>query len=252
MSGPNPFTILPADLVFYASPPHECSYLPEREAITLFADPHAPMSPALYSALAELGFRRSGSYIYRPRCLDCNACTPARIPVAGFVANRSQRRCEQRNRDLQVRLLPAEFVEEHYQLYRRYIQCRHADGGMNEDNPARYMEFLGSHWMNSQFVEFRAQDRLLMVAVIDQMENGLSAVYTFFDPEEKKRGLGTYGVLWQIAQARQQGLSHVYLGYWIAESPAMAYKKNFQPMEIYRQGRWNTLQPEGYERDRSG
>ncbi len=241
MTNPSAFPVLPADLVFYASPPHECSYLPEREAITLFADPYAAMTPALYSALAEMGFRRSGNYVYRPRCATCDACKPARIPAEAFVPDRSQRRAWQRNSDLTVNVLPAEYREEHYRLYRRYIHSRHADGGMDVDAPERYLEFLGSSWMKSEFVEFRLQGRLMMVAVIDVMADGLSAVYTFFDPDESRRSLGTYAILWQLAEARARGLPYVYLGYWIAESPKMAYKQRYHPLELYRLGNWRPL-----------
>ncbi len=242
MTNPNAFNILPADLVFYASPPHECSYLPGREAITLFADPHAAMTPQLYSALAEMGFRRSGNYVYRPRCAGCDACRPARIPVEGFVPDRSQRRTWRNNQDLSVTLLPPEFNAEHYELYRQYIHSRHADGGMDVDEPGRYMDFLGSDWMEIEFVEFRLDGRLLMIAVIDVMGDGLSAVYTFYDPAETRRSLGTFAVMWQLEEARRRNLPYVYLGYWIDESPKMAYKKRFHPLELYARGEWRRLQ----------
>ncbi|MFA5628319.1 MAG: arginyltransferase [Thiohalomonadaceae bacterium] len=235
-----PTPLLPANLAFYASPVHECSYFTGREAITLFPDPHAPMGALVYSALAETGFRRSGNFVYRPQCPACRACIPARLPVAEFLSNRSQRRAWQRNQDLSVTILPTEYHKEHYLLYRDYIQSRHTGGGMDVDGPSCYMEFLASKWMETQFIEFRQQDgRLLMVAVIDMLENGLSAVYTFFDPKEIRRSLGTYAVLWQIEEARRQQLPHVYLGYWIDQSPQMAYKKNFQPLEIYTHGQWH-------------
>lgn len=241
MTSPNAFNILPADLVFYASPPHECSYLPEREATTLFADPHAPLTPALYSLLAGMGFRRSGNYVYRPRCPDCNACLPVRIPVREFSPARSQRRNWAQNKDLAVSVLPAEYQEEHYALYRKYIHSRHAEGGMDVDAPERYLEFLGSRWADTRFVEFRLQGRLLMVAVIDLMSDGLSAVYTFFDPDESRRGLGTYAILWQVEEARWRQLPYVYLGYLIDESPKMAYKRRYRPLEYYQQGGWHRL-----------
>lgn len=241
MTSPHAFSVLPADLVFYASPPHACSYLPAREAVTLFADPHSPMNPSLYSVLAKLGFRRSGNYVYRPRCPTCDACRPARIPVHEFQPDRSQRRAVRRNQDLAVSVLPAQYQEEHYRLYRKYIHRRHADGGMDVDDPTRYLEFLGSRWMDTRFVEFRLQERLLMVAVIDLMHDGLSAVYTFFDPDEASRSLGTQAVLWQVEEARRRQLPYVYLGYWIAESPHMAYKKRFRPLEVYEGGRWQKL-----------
>lgn len=243
MTHPSAFNILPADLVFYASPPHACSYLPAREALTLFADPHAPMSATLYSELITMGFRRSGGFVYRPRCLGCEACRPARIPVAEFSPSRSQRRAQKQNQDLTVKRLPARFDEQHYALYRRYLNARHAEGGMNSDDPARYMEFLASRWMDTEFIEFRHGERLVMVAVVDSLKNGLSAVYTFFAPDESRRSLGTHAVLWQIEEARRRALPHVYLGYWIEECPQMAYKKNFRPLEVYRHGSWQRFLP---------
>lgn len=241
MSDPNDHPKLPPDLLFYASPPHECSYLPEREAVTLFADPHRPMSRSLYTALADFGFRRSGKYVYRPRCPGCEACRPVRIPVAGFSPNRSQRRTLKRNRDLSITRVAPAFSQEHYELYLRYIRQRHPGGGMDVDDPERYMEFLACDWAESWFVEFRLGGELLAVAVIDRLGDGLSAVYTFYAPEEAGRGLGTLAVLWQLEEARRQGLNWLYLGYWIEQSPKMAYKGRFRPLEMLEHGRWRRL-----------
>ncbi len=229
---------IPHNLVFYASPPHECSYLEERQAVTLFADPHAPMHTELYGALINVGFRRSGEYVYRPRCRTCDACRPARVPVERFSPDRAQRRAWRANADLSVRAVEPAFHDEYYELYRRYLSTRHRDGGMDVDEPERFMEFLGSSWCRTEFVEFRAGNRLVAVAVTDLLPEGLSAVYTFFDPAEARRGLGTYAVLWQIEAARRHGLHWLYLGYWIKESPKMAYKGRFRPLEIMRGGRW--------------
>ncbi|SCZ59173.1 arginyltransferase [Thiohalomonas denitrificans] len=233
---------IPPDMAFYATPPHECSYFPERRAITLFADPHVPMSNQLYGVLAPLGFRRSGEYVYRPRCSHCDACQPARIPVADARLNRSQRRTWKSNQDLRVTRRPAGYHEEHYRLYRDYIHARHTEGGMDVDSVEQYMAFLTSSWANTDFVEFRSLDRLLAIAVVDQFDAGLSAVYTFFDPREHKRGLGTFAVLWQIEEARRIGLDYVYLGYYIAESPKMAYKRNYRPLEILVNGDWKPIE----------
>ncbi len=230
--------VLPADLVFYASPPHECSYISGRQAVTLFADPYATITPALYSVLAGYGFRRSGDYVYRPRCPGCNACLSARIPVRRFQPNRSQLRNLRANNDLTAQTVPVLYNEEHYQLYRRYIQNRHQGGGMDVDDPERYLEFLGSRWADTEFVEFRHGHQLLAVAVVDRLQDGLSAVYTFFDPAAAQRGLGTYAVLWQVAEAQRRALEYVYLGYWIAESPKMAYKAQYRPLELYTEGVW--------------
>lgn len=229
--------LIPPDLAFYATPPHECSYLAERRAVTLFTDPKSSMSPEVYSALAEVGFRRSGEYVYRPRCPRCEACIPARIPVAEFRADRSQRRIARNNADLTVRPLPAEYREEHFLLYRRYIRSRHADSGMDVDSVEQYLAFLTSTWSDTRFVEFRAGGQLLAVAVVDRMSQGLSAVYTFYDPDST-RGLGVNAVLWELEEARRQGLPYLFLGYLIDESPKMAYKRRYHPLELFQRGHW--------------
>jgi len=229
-------------LAFYASREHPCSYLPERRATTLFADPSARMSSRIYGLLSEHGFRRSGGYVYRPACRGCARCIPARIPVADFRPSRSQRRVLARNRDLTVRALPAGFREDHFSLYRRYVGTRHAGGGMDDPTPERYMDFLTSPWSDTLFVEMRLPDgRLAAVAVADRMPHGWSAVYTFFDPDLGRRSLGTYAVLWEIEAVRAAGLAWLYLGYWIPESRKMAYKARFLPLEIHRDGRWRRL-----------
>lgn len=225
-------------LAFYASPPHECAYLPEREAVTLFADPYAPMDPEGYDKLLAYGFRRSGKYIYRPRCPDCRACISVRVPVAEFRPDRSQRRTWRANQDLEVIVRDDAYREEHFALYRRYMRHRHPGGGMDVTDPAAYSDFLSCPWGDTRFVEFREEERLLAVAVIDQVPHALSAVYTFFEPETAHRGLGTHAILWQIETARRQGRPWVYLGYWLEESPKMAYKDRFRPLEALQHGVW--------------
>ena len=232
---------LSEELAFYVSPPHPCSYLAEREAITLFADPHAKMTTALYSDLAELGFRRSGEHVYRPRCPDCTACLPVRVDVMAFKPNRSQRRNWNQNHELTVIPRPAIFCDEHYQLYRRYIHSRHPDGAMDVDSPEQYTEFLTAAWCESRFVEFRDDEQLLAVAVMDILRNGLSAVYTFFDPEASNRGLGNLAVLWLIEEAKRRQLPWIYLGYLIEQSPKMAYKANYRPLQHFDHGYWYPL-----------
>ncbi|RZU45290.1 arginine-tRNA-protein transferase [Fluviicoccus keumensis] len=229
---------------FFSTPPHACSYLDDRKAITLFADPQAPMNSTLYGQLSLYGFRRSGNYIYRPQCQDCQACIPVRIPVDAFEPNRQQRKTRMRNADVEITSVNANFVQEHYDLYAKYIHIRHADGDMFPPSIAQYVSFLFSDWCNTRLVEFRHDGKLLAVAVCDFLRNGLSAVYTFYDPEEEKRSLGTLAVLWQIGEAIRLGLPYVYLGYWVQESPKMAYKTRFQPLEAFMYQRWQELPPD--------
>lgn len=224
-------------LAFYISAPHLCSYLEGREAVSLVADPDAHIDTHQYSELARYGFRRSGSLVYRPRCPDCNACLPVRIPVARFRASRSQLRNLRANHDLRVIQRPPTFDAEHFALYQRYMASRHAGGGMDEADPDQYISFLVSPYVETAFYELRAGARLLAVAVVDHLDDALSAVYTFFEPESR-RGLGVYGVLWQIEHARKLGLRYVYLGYWIKACQKMSYKGAYRPLQIYRDGEW--------------
>lgn len=237
----SPFKHIPRDLLFYASEEHPCSYLTGKHAITLFADPRAAMTPKLYSALSDLGFRRSGEYVYTPRCGRCSACLAVRLPVHAFKPDRSQRRNWALNQDLDVQVFPAQFNEEHFALYQRYIHSRHPDGSMATPEKEQYNRFFTSSWSDTQYVTFRHDGRLLAVAVIDLLENGLSAVYTFFEPTEKKRGLGVFAVLWLIGEAKRRGLPYLYLGYLIHESAKMAYKARYRPLEAFRDGVWQRL-----------
>lgn len=228
-------------LSFFATPEHECSYLPQRQAATLFADPNARLDNRTYSILAQYGFRRSGRHIYRPSCPACSACVPVRIPVDEFSPNRSQRRNWSLNEDLVIRQRPPEFDEEHHRLYCRYMENRHPDGGMDDPAPDKYMEFLTCDWSVTRFVEFRLAHSLLAVAVVDELDSGLSAVYTFFDPLHQRRALGTYAVLWEIEQCRRLGLPWLYLGYWIEDCAKMQYKNHFQPLDRFDEGHWSRM-----------
>ncbi|MFC0711340.1 arginyltransferase [Azorhizophilus paspali] len=230
-----------ARLKFYATQPHACSYLPDEQATTLFLDPSQPMDMYVYAELSDLGFRRSGDHLYRPHCQGCNACIPARIPARGFALNRQQRRILKRNEDLAARAVRPSFTEEYYKLYARYIEQRHADGDMYPPNRDQFCTFLVRDLPFSRFYEFRLSGRLLAVAVTDVLPNGLSAVYTFYDPDEERRSLGRYAILWQIGEAARLGLQAVYLGYWIKNCRKMNYKTQYRPIELLVNHRWVTL-----------
>lgn len=227
-----------ANLPLLLSPDHDCGYLPEQQARSLLVSPTHPMSSAVYSQLIRHGFRRSGNQVYRPHCRACSACIPVRIPVNRYQPNRAQRRNVIANADLTATPTRAAFQLEHYVLYQRYLSWRHPDGNMADTGPEEYLEFLGSDWCDTEFIEFRAQERLAAVAVVDCVADGLSAVYTFYEPDLAKRGLGDYAVQWQIRHAQYLGLEYLYLGYWIAECRKMAYKNRYRPFEVYRQERW--------------
>lgn len=226
---------------FYLTANYACSYLPDRQARSQVATPAHFIDSETYSHLIRAGFRRSGQFTYRPLCESCRDCVPARVVVAEFKPNRSQRRCMLRNVNLEARFLPLTYNDAHFALYRQYQASRHMGGGMDRDNSDQYTQFLLSSNVSSMLVEFRDAGKLVMVSVIDQVEDGLSAVYTFFDPHRDKDGLGNYGVLWQIDLARRLEVPYVYLGYWIGAAPKMAYKKQYQPCEGLIDGCWQRL-----------
>jgi arginine-tRNA-protein transferase len=236
-----------ARLQFYATTPYPCPYLAERiarsqvEAGALETKSAAKLATATYSILVRHGFRRSGSFVYRHHCGTCTACVPVRVAVERFTPDRSQRRAQRRHAALSATLGAPEFSEEHFALYQRYQRRRHGDGGMDGDNREQYVRFLLESTVDTLLVDFREQGKLRMVSVIDRLDDGLSSVYTFFDPELPGASLGTYGVLWQIEVCRQLQLPYLYLGYWIAASRKMAYKTRFRPIEAYRDGQWTEL-----------
>lgn len=226
------------DINFYLTPEHKCSYLEGRQAAALFADPNHDIDTSLYTAFSALGFRRSGQQIYRPHCQRCSACIAARVPVSSFKPNRSQRRVMKRNAELRVTTKPPALTDEYFNLFATYINERHADGDMHPASREQFDNYLVNGRPEASFHEFRADGRLLAVAVADQLDDALSAIYTFYDPASSQRALGIYAVLWLIEEAKRLELDYLYLGYWIKQCPKMSYKLDYRPVELLVNGTW--------------
>jgi leucyl-tRNA---protein transferase len=240
-------------LRFFLTAPSPCPYLSGREERKVFA--HLPLSDgaAINDALTQIGFRRSQNIAYRPACEGCDACVSARIPTIGYPFSRSERRVLDRNADLVRNMVEAEATLEQFDLLRRYLFARHAEGGMADMTWTDYVAMVEDTAARTHLVEYRspAPDRgpgdLVACVLVDVLADGLSLVYSFYDPQLARRSLGSFVILDHVVQAQLAALPYVYLGYWVSGSPKMDYKSRFNPVEILKPGGW-TLMP---ARDRS-
>ena len=229
------------DLRLYTTQSHACSYLPEQQAQTLFIDPEFKVDQAHNTRLSELGFRRSGSHVYRPNCKNCQQCVSYRVLVQKFEPNRRFNKVLRRNADVTVIAVPGIADDEYFNLYQRYISERHGNGDMYPATREQYASFLLNQCEGTSYFALRSQGKLIGVMVSDLLENAVSAVYTYFDPDEEKRSLGTFAILWQISEANRLGLDYLYLGYWIRDCQKMKYKIEFRPAEMLVRQRWVKL-----------
>ncbi|MFC3226604.1 arginyltransferase [Marinibaculum pumilum] len=228
---------------FFATPPTPCPYIAgrlERKVVTLLTGSNPN---ALHEALSLAGFRRSQDLAYRPACDNCTACVPVRIPVRDLAMSRSQRRIVNRHRDIVARSCVPEATREHFLLFRRYIVGRHSDGGMADMDFSDYRAMVEETPVDTELTEFREPDgSLYAVCLVDRMSDGFSLVYSFFDPTSDRASPGNFVILWHVMEALRLGLPHVYLGYWIAESRKMAYKRRFAPLEALGAEGWYRLE----------
>jgi arginine-tRNA-protein transferase len=236
---------------FYVTAPQPCPYLPGRLERKLFTHLTHEKSPVLVDNLLRGGFRRSQNIAYMPYCEGCQGCVSVRVLVDGFEPTRSMRRVLDTNRDLAAQRRQATPTSEQYALFRAYIDTRHADGGMADMSVLDYAMMVEDSIIDTFMTEYRladpadpgrpgpvARQPLLAAALCDRLSDGISMVYSFYDPEAVKRGLGTYMILDHIAHAKALGLPYLYLGYWIGGSPKMGYKSRFQPQERLTSGGW--------------
>ena len=228
----------PETTQLFLTAPMPCPYLEGRQERKLFTHLTGRRAASLHHLLSENGFRRSQNLIYRPACEGCNACQSVRIVANEFEASGRFRRVLRHNDDLSVEVRPTTATSEQYDLFKRYLESRHAGGGMNQMSFVDYEYMVEDTPVQSVLVEYRLREHpdntLVAVALTDVMPDGLSMVYSFFDPELSQRSLGTYLILDHIAQVRSAGLGYVYLGYWVKDSPKMAYKVLYQPLEVQR------------------
>ncbi len=225
-------------LKFHTTQPYPCSYLPEKSARSQVATPDHLIDTSIYAKLIQTGFRRSGNYTYRPCCDQCQACLPIRILINQFTPNRTQRRASKRHQHLIAKQCELHYQAHHFALYQRYQAKRHDDNDMDYQDHEQYCNFLLQSNVDSKLIEFYEYKQLRMVSIIDLLPDGLSSVYTFFDPDLTNTSFGTYNILWQIEQCRKLGLTYLYLGYWIKKNQKMSYKINFQPLEVLFNGQW--------------
>ena len=233
-------------LPVFVTEAHPCSYLEGLEARTAFVDPSVPINKSLASALNLQGFRRSGRYLYKTSCKACSACQPLRIDVQQFKPNKSQKRNWKKNADIRAQIRSASEMDEatnkgYYRLYEKYICTRHSQGDMFPPDQDQFDSFIGQLYPFSKIIEFTVDDNLIMIALCDELEDGYSAIYTFFDPDLSSRGLGVYSVLWQIEHCSNKSLPYLYMGFWIEQCDKMNYKSNYKPNEVFHSDKWRAI-----------
>ncbi|KAF3982638.1 MAG: arginyltransferase [Methylococcales symbiont of Hymedesmia sp. n. MRB-2018] len=225
----------------FLTPESSCNYLDKRNSQSAFVHPSFHLNTAIYSQLIEQGFRRSGNEVYRPHCINCSECIASRLLVEQFILSRNQKRCLKKNQQTTVIVKPAQFEQAHYHMYMRYQQHKHQQGGMANSTEEEYINFFGSHWCHTLFIEFSIDNELAAIAIVDLLDNALSAVYTFFEPKFSFYSLGTYAVLWQQNHAKALKLDYLYLGFWIKHCQKMSYKTQYQPIQGYINNSWQTI-----------
>ncbi len=230
-------------LLFQPPETHDCSYLDGEQSRSVYVDPRADLDGTTLTLLSLNGFRRSGRLMYRPACPTCSACLPVRIRLNDFLPSRSHKRTERRNNDLTLEVSMPDGSAECYELYERYISERHRDGDMYPPGEQQYQDFLVSDFGTTRFLKVRHQEKLIACMVFDMLEDGLSAVYSFFDPDEQERSLGTWLILQLNHIALGLGLHYNYLGYYVRESRKMTYKRKFAPLDALIDGKWTLLSP---------
>ncbi len=236
----NPVESALQKIQFYVTAPYSCGYLPNQLSQSLIATPQHLVDSQQYSKLIKQGFRRSGKFVYRPHCEKCNACIPVRLPVADFKASRSQKRAYKEHQTLDAKISPVFFEKAHFELYKAYQVARH-DGNDKDETAEQYRNFLVQSNVNTLLISFTLNGMLKIVSVVDIIEDGVSAVYTFYDTNDTQASYGNYSIMWLINWCTELKLPYLYLGYWIKNSPKMVYKEKFTPQEALIDGEWQKM-----------
>lgn len=226
------------EIKLYQSVDSPCNYLEGLQSSSLIVDPDLPITQELTTVMSQMGYRRSGNMLYKPQCKGCNACQSSRIRLKDFKPSKSQKRIISKAKYLDFHVRECTFNEDDYRLYHKYIELRHSDGDMYPPDKTQYASFLCKNHGFNYFLETKFEDKTIAICQFDSLSDGLSAVYTFFDPDYESLSLGTVSILQLISLSRKVGYPYVYLGYYIQNCQKMNYKSKYQPLELYLEGSW--------------
>lgn len=237
----DPNKLITEQLKLYSTQEHQCSYLQETPARTLFLDPETPVTAKLIEDLANQGFWRSGHYLFKPQCNTCNACIPIRIPLHDYLFSKNEKRCIKQNQDLEITLHSNVHCNDLYDLYQRYISERHRYGDMFPPSIEQFTNFIANKKAFTKVIRFTLNNQLICASIVDELENSCLAIYTFYDSNFLERSLGHFSILWQINYSQQRQKRYLYLGYWITASDKMRYKQRYLPHEILKDNQWHRI-----------
>lgn len=234
-------TLNSKSIKLYLTETESCSYLDNKQQRMIVVDPLQPIDKSLSTYFSQRGFRRSGNMTYRPKCMFCTQCISVRIPIELFSPSRNQKRVLKKTQHLNYKIEPIENADQYFDMYYRYQYARHKDGIMCDPSIEKYRSFIQGHIADTKLLIVLDNNKPICVSVIDLLYDGISAVYTFFEPEYAKLSLGTFAILSLIALGKKHCFDYIYLGFWIEESAKMSYKIKFQPLQGFIDNEWQSI-----------